>query len=231
MARHGKKYREAVSKIDQTKLYSPKEALDLIKEVSYTKFDSTVDLAVNLGVDPKQADQNIRGAVPLPHGLGKTVRVLVFAKGDKALEAKDAGAEYVGGDELAKQITDGWMEFDQVIATPDMMGVVGRLGKILGPRGMMPNPKVGTVTMDVTKAINEVKAGRVEYRVDKAGVIHAPFGKVSFDSDKLLDNFNTLIDTLLKAKPSTSKGTYMKKVYISSTMGPSVKINVASFKA
>ncbi len=230
MAR-GKKYRASMEKIDRTKAYSLDEAIQLVKDTNLTKFDATLDIAVNLGVDPRHADQNVRGATPLPHGLGKSVRIVVFAKGDKAAEAGDLGVEFVGGDELATKIQGGWMDFDAVIATPDMMAVVGKLGRVLGPRGLMPNPKLGTVTFDVVKAINELKAGRTEYRVDKAGIVHAPVGKLSFDTPKLKDNVMAVVDALIKLKPSTSKGTYIKKFSISSTMSPSVRVDSTSYKA
>jgi large subunit ribosomal protein L1 len=231
MANAGKKYRAAAASFDTQKVFPLEEAVSLVKSTSYTKFDATVDLSINLGVDPRHADQNVRGAIPLPHGLGKTVRIVVFAKGEKVQEAEAAGVEEVGGDELAAKIQGGWMDFDQVIATPDMMGVVGKLGRILGPRGLMPNPKVGTVTFDVTKAINELKAGRAEFRVDKAGIVHAPVGKASFEVSKLVDNTNTLIEALVRAKPSTAKGTYLKKATMSSTMGPGVRVDLTSYKA
>jgi large subunit ribosomal protein L1 len=230
MAR-GKKYKAALKKVDRTKTYALEDAVKLVKDISFSKFDGTVDLAVNLGVDPKQADQNVRGAVALPHGLGKTVRIVVFAKGEAAQLAANAGVEAVGGDDLANKINGGWLDFDQVIATPDMMGVVGKLGRVLGPRGLMPNPKLGTVTMDVVKAINELKAGRVEYRVDKAGIVHAPVGKASFATDKLLDNAKTVVEAIARAKPATAKGTYLKKISISATMSPSVRIDPAPFRA
>lgn len=230
MARRGKKYRAAAEKVDRNKEYSLEEAVNLVKETSFAKFDGTVDLAVNLGVDPRHADQNVRGATPLPHGLGKSVRIVVFAKGEKAQEAQDAGVEYVGADDLTKKIQDGWLEFDQVIATPDMMGQVGRLGKVLGPRGLMPNPKLGTVTFEVGKAINELKAGRAEFRVDKAGIVHTAVGKVSMDSDKLAGNIKAVIDALLRAKPASSKGAYLKKVCLSSTMSPGVRVDATPFK-
>ena len=229
MAR-GKKYRKSAEKIDRTRLYDLKEAFQLVKESSYSKFDGSVDIAVNLGVDPRHADQNVRGATPLPHGLGKSVRIIVFAKGDKATEAESAGVEAVGAEDLMKRIQEGWLDFDAVIATPDMMGVVGRLGKVLGPRGLMPNPKLGTVTFEVGKAIEELKAGRTEYRVDKAGIVHAPVGKVSFDADKLYDNAKTVVDALLRAKPSTAKGTYLKRMCVSATMGPGIKVDVTPFR-
>jgi large subunit ribosomal protein L1 len=230
MANAGKKYRAAAASFDAQKAFSLEEAASLVKSTSYTKFDATVDLSINLGVDPRHADQNVRGAIPLPHGLGKTVRIAVFAKGEKVQEAEAAGVEEVGGDELAAKIQGGWMDFDQVIATPDMMGVVGKLGRILGPRGLMPNPKVGTVTFDVTKAINELKAGRAEFRVDKAGIVHAPIGKASFEASKLIDNANTLIEALVRAKPSTAKGTYLKKATMSATMGPGVRVDLTPYK-
>lgn len=230
MAKRGKKYREAFAKIDRETDYSLSEACKLVKETSYSKMDASVDLAVNLGVDPRHADQNIRGATPLPHGLGKKVRIVVFAKGDKAVEASDLNVEFVGADDLAKKITDGWLDFDHVIATPDMMGVVGRLGKVLGPRGLMPNPKLGTVTFDVAKAVGELRAGRAEYRVDKAGIVHTSVGRVGFSENQLADNVTTVMEALLKAKPSTAKGTYLKKVSLSATMGPGVRIDPAPFK-
>jgi large subunit ribosomal protein L1 len=230
MAR-GKKYKAALSKVDKSKHYQLDEAVSLVKQLSFSKFDGTVDIAVNLGVDPRQADQNVRGAVALPHGLGKTVRIVVFAKGEAAQVASNAGVEAVGGDDLATKINGGWLDFDQVIATPDMMGVVGKLGRVLGPRGLMPNPKLGTVTMDVAKAINELKAGRVEYRVDKAGIVHAPVGKVSFPAEKLLDNARTVVEAIAKAKPATAKGTYLKKLSVSATMSPSVRVDAAPFRA
>ena len=199
MAKRGKKYREALAKIDRDSEYLLEEACKLVKETSYSKMDASVDLAVNLGVDPRHADQNIRGATPLPHGLGKKVRIVVFAKGEKAAEASELGVEFVGADDLAKKVTDGWLEFDHVIATPDMMGVVGRLGKVLGPRGLMPNPKLGTVTFDVAKAVGELRAGRAEYRVDKAGIVHASVGRVGFTEQQLADNAKTVLDAFLKA--------------------------------
>jgi len=230
MAHRGKKYRAAAAKVEPTKQYTLDEAVDLVKQTTFCKFDATVNLAVNLGIDPRQADQNVRGAVPLPHGLGKSVRIVVFAKGEKATQAKAEGVDEVGGDELATKIQGGWLDFDAVIATPDMMGVVGKLGKILGPRGLMPNPKLGTVTFDVLKAINELRAGRTEYRADKAGIIHCPVGKVSFELNSLADNTRTVIEALLRAKPATAKGTYLKKISLSSTMSPGVKIDVAPFR-
>ncbi|HWR06632.1 50S ribosomal protein L1 [Sporomusa sp.] len=225
MPKHGKRYIEAAKLIDLDKLYDPEEAVELIKKTASAKFDQTVEVAVKLGVDPKHADQQVRGAVVLPHGTGKTKRVLVFAKGEKAKEAEAAGADIVGAEDIVEKIQGGWADFDVAVATPDMMGMVGRLGKILGPKGLMPNPKVGTVTLDVTRAINEIKAGKIEYRTDKAGNIHAPIGKISFDNEKLLRNFHTLIDTLIKVKPSAAKGQYMRNISLSSTMGPGVKVN------
>lgn len=225
MAKFGKKYQEAANLVEVDKLYEVAEAFELVKKIVTAKFDETVEVAVKLGVDPKHADQQVRGAVVLPHGTGKTKNVLVFAKGEKAKEAEAAGADIVGAEELVQKIQGGWTDFDVAVATPDMMGLVGRLGKVLGPRGLMPNPKVGTVTLDVTRAINEIKAGKIEYRTDKAGNIHAPIGKGSFESAKLQENFQTLIDTLNKAKPSAAKGQYMRAITVSTTMGPGIKIN------
>jgi large subunit ribosomal protein L1 len=230
MAGRGKKYRKVAELVDRNKLYSLDEAAGLIKSLSFSKFDGTVDLAVNLGVDPRHADQNVRGTTPLPHGLGKTVRIVVFAKGEAAQQAEAAGVAAVGGDDLATKINGGWLEFDQVIATPDMMGVVGKLGRVLGPRGLMPNPKLGTVTPDVVKAINELKAGRTEFRVDKAGIVHVPVGKASFPADKLAENMKAVVDAIVKAKPSTAKGTYLKKIAVSATMSPGVRIDPAPFR-
>lgn len=228
---HGKKYREAAKKIDPLKHYGLEEAASIIKTISYSKFDGTVDLSINLGVDPKQADQNVRGATVLPNGLGKSVRIIVFAKGENAALAAAQGVDAVGGDDLATKINGGWLDFDQVIATPDMMGVVGKLGKVLGPRGLMPNPKLGTVTPDVVKAINELKAGKTEYRVDKAGIVHVPIGKVSFDAVKIAENAKAVIEAISRAKPSTSKGTYLKKICISATMSPGVRVDPTPFRA
>jgi large subunit ribosomal protein L1 len=227
----GKFQKEAKAKVDRSLCYPVEEALALVKDVAYAKFDETVEIAVRLGVDPRKADQMVRGAVVLPNGLGKTVRVLVFAKGEKALEAKEAGADYVGGDDLVEKIQGGWFDFDTAIATPDMMGVVGKIGRLLGPRGLMPNPKVGTVTFEVGKAVEEAKSGKVAYRVEKAGIVQAPVGKVSFEADKLQENLMTLVDALVKAKPSSAKGTYLKKVTVSSTMGPGVNIDVPGLQA
>ena len=226
-----KKLKEAKAKIDRTRAYSVEEAIALVKETAFAKFDETVDLCVRLGVDPRKADQMVRGAVVMPNGLGKTVRVLVFAKGEKAQEAQAAGADYVGADDLVAKIQGGWFDFDTAIATPDMMGTVGKIGMLLGPRGLMPNPKVGTVTFDVGRAVSEAKSGKVEYRVEKAGIIHAPVGKVSFDVEKLQGNIVALMDALIKAKPSTAKGTYLKKVCISSTMGPGINVDVPGVQA
>jgi large subunit ribosomal protein L1 len=225
MPKHGKKFQEATKAVDGNMLYEAIEALELVKKVAPAKFDETVELAVRLGVDPRHADQQLRGAVVLPHGLGKTKTVLVFAKGDKAKEAEAAGADFVGAEDMVEKIQGGWMDFDVAIATPDMMALVGRLGRVLGPRGLMPNPKTGTVTMDVERAVNEAKAGKVNYRTDKAGIIHTPIGKVSFDVDKLLGNMKVVVDTLIKAKPAAVKGTYVKGITVSSTMGPGVKVN------
>jgi len=224
-----KRYRAATEKVDRSKTYALSEAIEILREWEAVKFDESVDLAINLGVDPKHADQMVRGALVLPHGVGKDTRVLVFAKGEKEKEAQEAGADHVGGADLAKRIQEeGWLEFDRVIATPDMMSVVGRLGRILGPRGIMPNPKLGTVTMDVGNAVREHKAGKVEYRVDKAGIIHVSIGKCSFEVDKLVENASTLIDVVIKAKPAASKGTYLKKISVSTTMGPGIRIDPAS---
>lgn len=224
MPKHGKNYREMAAVIDRQKLYEPAEALGLVKSIAKAKFDETVEVAMRLGVDPRHADQQVRGAVVLPHGTGRTVRVLVFAKGEKAKEAEAAGADRVGAEDVVEDIQKGWLDFDVAIATPDMMGAVGKLGKILGPKGLMPNPKTGTVTFEVGKAVSDSKAGKVEYRVDKTGIIHVPIGKVSFDADKLLGNFRTLMDAVIKAKPSGAKGTYIKSITVSSTMGPGVRI-------
>ena len=225
MAKKGKKYTEALKLVDRSKAYGITEAIELVKKTDFAKFDATVEAAFRLGVDPKKADQQIRGAVVLPNGTGKTQRVLVFAKGEKAKEAEVAGADYVGDAEYINKINQGWFEFDVIVATPDMMGEVGKLGRTLGPKGLMPNPKTGTVTFDVTKAVNEIKAGKVEYRVDKAGIIHVPIGKVSFDDQKLVENFQTIFETLLKVKPAAAKGTYMKNVTVTSTMGPGIKVD------
>lgn len=227
-----KRYQAAAGQFDREASYSLEEAIEILKEWGSAKFDESVEIAINLGVDPKHSDQMVRGAVVLPHGLGKTNRVLVFAKGEKEKEAEEAGADHVGGEELAKRIQDeGWLEFERVIATPDMMSVVGRLGKVLGPRGIMPNPKLGTVTMDVGQAVREQKAGKVEYRVDKAGIIHVAIGKKSFDADKLVGNAAALIEVVIKAKPAVAKGVYLKKISISTTMGPGVRIDPSRVQA
>jgi large subunit ribosomal protein L1 len=228
MAHLGKKYRAAAEKVDRRKRYTVEEGFQVLKETAAArspKFDQTVDVALNLGVDPKHADQMVRGAVVLPHGTGKSKRVAVFAKGEKQREAEDAGADVVGAEDLSKRIEEGWMEFDTVIATPDMMGIVGRLGKVLGPRGLMPNPKVGTVTMDVARAVKDAKGGKIEFRVEKAGIVHAPLGKASFGTDKLRDNFYALTDLVMKLKPATAKGVYLKGIAVSTTMGPGIKID------
>ena len=228
MARKSKGYRSAAEKVDRTRHYPLPEALDLARETKRTKFDETVEIAVRLGVDPRKAAQNIRGTVLLPHGTGKSVRVAVFAKGDKAQEAEQAGADVVGGEDLAKRISDeGWLEFDKAVATPDMMSVVGKLGRILGPRGLMPNPKVGTVTADVAQAVQDLKGGKVEYRVDKAGNVHVPVGKASFDGISLLDNTKSLLDSLVRAKPASAKGTYVRSITVSTSMGPGVRVDAA----
>ncbi|AUN12844.1 50S ribosomal protein L1 [[Clostridium] sordellii] len=228
MAKKGKKYVEALNKIDRTRLYDASEALNLVAEVASAKFDETVEAHIKLGVDSRHADQQVRGAVVLPHGTGKTKRVLVFAKGAKAEEATNAGADFVGAEDLVQKIQgENWFEFDVVVATPDMMGVVGRLGRVLGPKGLMPNPKSGTVTFDVAKAIDEIKAGKVEYRLDKTNIIHVPVGKVSFGGEKLTENFAALMDAIVKAKPAAAKGQYLKSIAVTSTMGPGVKVNPA----
>lgn len=226
----GKKMEKAIVDKDLTKDYDLEEAIELVKKASFAKFDETVDIAFNLGVDPRKSDQMVRGTVVLPHGTGKTVRVLVFAKGEKEKEARDAGADFVGAEDLVEKIQGGWLEFDKAVATPDLMGLVGKLGKLLGPRGLMPNPKLGTVTFEVAKAVKEIKAGKVEYRTDKAGIVHIPFGKVSFDKTKLVENASAVIKSVGKVKPATSKGKYIKKVSISSTMGPGVRIDVTKLK-
>jgi large subunit ribosomal protein L1 len=225
MPKRGKNYLDALKEYDKAEQYEVAQAMEIVAKTAKAKFDETVEVHVKLGVDGRHADQQVRGAIVLPHGVGKTKRVLVFAKGPKATEAEEAGAEFVGAEELAQKIQGGWFDFDVVIATPDMMSVVGRLGKILGPKGLMPNPKSGTVTMDVTKAIEEVKAGKVEYRLDKSNIIHTPIGKASFGSEKLADNFNALLGAIIKAKPAAAKGQYLRSVTVATTMGPGVKIN------
>lgn len=226
----GKKLDNVLSKVDLTKEYSIEDAIALVKEGAVARFDETVDMAINLGVDAKKSDQMVRGTVVLPYGTGKPVRVLVFAKGEKEKEAKEAGADYVGAEDLVEKIQQGWLEFDKTVATPDLMGLVGKLGKILGPRGLMPNPKLGTVTFDIAKAVKEIKAGKVEYKVEKAGIVHVPVGKASFDKDKLLENTMTILKSVTKAKPATSKGKYIKKITLSSTMGPGIKIDISKLK-
>ncbi|MEW6737129.1 MAG: 50S ribosomal protein L1 [Acidobacteriota bacterium] len=228
MPKSGKKYRQAAAQIEENKAYLLNDALALVKKIAFAKFDETVELTMVLGVDPRKADQMVRGTVVLPHGLGKSKRVCVIASGDKQKEAREAGADEVGGDDIVERIKGGWLEFDAVIATPDMMKSVGTLGKILGPRGLMPNPKTGTVTFEVTKAVGETKAGKVEFRVDKTGVIHAPVGKVSFDQNRLYENTKMLVDAIMRAKPQTSKGRYVKATYVASTMGPGVKVDSAA---
>lgn len=230
MPKHGKKYNEVAKLINPDATYEPAEAIELVKKAAPAKFDETVDVAVRLGVDPRKQDQAVRGVVVLPHGTGKTKRVLVFAKGEKAKEAEAAGADFVGDQDMINKIQQGWFDFDVCVATPDMMSEVGKLGRLLGGKGLMPNPKAGTVTFDVAKAVQEIKAGKIEYRLDKAGQIHAPLGKVSFDAEKLQENFKVLIDALLRAKPAAAKGVYLKNVAISSTMGPSVRVNLQSFR-
>lgn len=231
MAKIGKKTKAARSKVDAVKTYDLETACQLVSEAAFCKFDETVDIALTLGVDPKKADQNIRGSAALPHGLGKKIRVAVFAKGDKAQEAKEAGADIIGAEDLAEQIKNGQMDFDSLIATPDMMAQVGKVGKILGPRGLMPSPKVGTVTMDVGGVVKSIKAGRAEYRVEKTGIVHAPVGKASFGGKKLSENVTALLQAIIKAKPSTSKGVYLQKATLSSTMGPGVKVDLAPFRS
>ena len=225
MPNHGKKYRKVVEGYDSQQTYGINDGVELLKKLHFVRFDESVDIAVRLGVDPRHADQMVRGAVALPHGIGKSVRVLVFAKGDKVAEARDAGADFVGGADLVEKIQGDWLDFDKVVATPDMMGNVGRIGRVLGPRGLMPNPKTGTVTFDVAKTVQELKAGKIDFRVEKAGIVHAPVGRMSFDADKLAENVGTLIDTLLRLKPASAKGQYIKSVTISGTMTPGVKLD------
>lgn len=226
----GKKLDNVISKIDLSREHSIEDAISFLKENVVARFDETVDMAVNLGVDPKKSDQMVRGTVVLPYGTGKPVRVLVFAKGEKEKEAKEAGADYVGAEDIVEKIQQGWLEFDKAVATPDLMGLVGRLGKILGPRGLMPNPKLGTVTFDIAKAVKEIKAGKVEYKVEKAGIVHVPIGKVSFDKEKLYENAIAILKSIAKAKPATSKGKYIKKITVSSTMGPGIKVDTSKLK-
>jgi large subunit ribosomal protein L1 len=230
MTKRGKKYQEAVKLIDADAMYEPLQAIELVKQTAKAKFDETVEVAVRLGVDPKKQDQNVRGVVVLPHGTGKTKRVLVFAKGDKAKEAEQAGADFVGDQDMINKIQQGWFDFDVCVATPDMMSEVGKLGRLLGGKGLMPNPKAGTVTFDVAKAIQEIKAGKIEYRLDRAGQIHAPIGKVSFTEDKLVENLRVLIEALNRAKPSTAKGIYLKSIAVSSTMGPGARVNAQIYR-
>ena len=228
--KHGKKYTDSIKLIDSAKAYDPEEAVDLVCKTSKAKFDETIEISCRLGVDPRHADQQVRGAVVLPHGTGRVVRVLVITKGDKVKEAEAAGADFVGGEEMVHKIqTENWFGYDVIVATPDMMGVIGRIGRVLGPKGLMPNPKSGTVTMDLTKAINDIKAGKVEYRVDKTAIIHCPVGKASFGIEKLSQNLQTLMDAINKAKPATAKGIYVRSLYLSSTMGPAVKVNPTKF--
>jgi len=227
----GRRRKDAVAKVERDRRYTLLEACALVKEAGFARFEESVDIAVRLGVNPRHADQMVRGAIVLPHGIGKSKTVLVFAKGEKATAAENAGADFVGADELVKRVQDGFLDFDTVIATPDMMGQVGRLGRVLGPRGLMPNPKVGTVTMDVEKAVGEAKAGKIEFRVEKAGIIHAPLGKKSFDAQKLCENAQALVGALIKAKPSSAKGTYVRSITMSSTMGPGIKVDPASIEA
>ncbi|MEI3613917.1 50S ribosomal protein L1 [Pseudogracilibacillus sp. SO30301A] len=231
MKKRGKKYQEATKLVDRNKTYNIGEAVALLKKASTANFDETVEVAFRLGVDPKKADENIRGAVVLPNGTGKTQRVLVFAKGEKIKEAEAAGADYIGDQDIVNKINEGWFDFDVIVATPDMMAEVGKLGRVLGPKGLMPNPKTGTVTFEVEKAVNEIKAGKVEYRVDKSSNLHVPIGKISFEDEKLIENFNTIIDTILKAKPQSSKGTYLRTVVVTSTMGPGIKIDTSGYTA
>jgi large subunit ribosomal protein L1 len=231
MSGNGKSYRAALAKIDRVQRYPLEEGLRLVKETRRAKFDETVEMAVRLGVDPRQADQNVRGTVSLPHGIGKTVRVLAFAKGEKEKEAQEAGADYVGAEDLIKKISDGWFEFDKTVATPDMMAAVGRIGKVLGPRGLMPNPKTGTVTMEIGKAVKEIKAGKLEFRVDKAGIVHVPVGKASFSQEQLINNAKAVLTSILRAKPASAKGNYVRGVTISTTMGPGIKIDLSQVRA
>jgi large subunit ribosomal protein L1 len=230
MSGNGKSYRAALAKIDRGQRYPLEEGLRLVKETGRAKFDETVEMAVRLGVDPRQADQNVRGTVSLPHGIGKTVRVLAFAKGDKEKEAQEAGADYVGAEDLIKKISEGWFDFDKTVATPDMMAAVGRIGKVLGPRGLMPNPKTGTVTMEIGKAVKEIKAGKLEFRVDKAGIVHVPVGKASFSQEQLVDNAKAVLTSILRAKPASAKGNYVRGVTIAATMGPGIKVDLSQVR-
>jgi len=230
MSGNGKSYRAALAKVDRNQRYLLEDTLRLVKETARAKFDETVEMAVRLGVDPRQADQNVRGTVTLPHGMGKTVRVLAFAKGEKEKEAQEAGADFVGSDELIKRISEGWFDFDKTVATPDMMATVGRIGKVLGPRGLMPNPKTGTVTPDIGKAIKEIKAGKLEFRVDKAGIVHVPVGKASFGAEQLIDNAKAVLMSILRTKPASAKGNYVRGVTISTTMGPGIKVDLSQVR-
>ncbi|NLJ67668.1 MAG: 50S ribosomal protein L1 [Clostridiales bacterium] len=228
--KRGKKYQDSLKLVDRTKLYDIQEGIELVKQTAKAKFDETIEASVRLGVNPRHADQQVRGAVVLPHGTGRTIRVLVFAKGEKAREAEAAGADFVGAEEMVQKIQEeNWLDFDVCVATPDMMGLVGRLGRVLGPRGLMPNPKSGTVTMEVTKAVQDIKAGKVEYRVDRTGIIHVPIGKASFDAEKISENLSVLMDAIVKAKPASAKGTYLRSVVLASTMGPGIKLNPGLF--
>jgi large subunit ribosomal protein L1 len=231
MSGNGKAYRASLAKVDRGQRYPLEEGLRLVKETGRAKFDETVEMAVRLGVDPRQADQNVRGTVSLPHGIGKTVRVLAFAKGEKEKEAQEAGADYVGAEDLIKKISDGWFDFDKTVATPDMMAAVGRIGKVLGPRGLMPNPKTGTVTMEIGKAVKEIKAGKLEFRVDKAGIVHVPVGKASFSHEQLIDNAKAVLTSILRVKPASAKGNYVRGVTVSATMGPGIKIDLSQVRA
>jgi large subunit ribosomal protein L1 len=231
MSGNGKSYRAALAKLDRSQRYLLEDGLRLVKETARAKFDETVEMAVRLGVDPRQADQNVRGTVSLPHGMGKVVRVLAFAKGEKEKEAQEAGADFVGSEDLIKKISEGWFDFDKTVATPDMMAAVGRIGKVLGPRGLMPNPRTGTVTADIGKAVKEIKAGKLEFRVDKAGIVHVPVGKASFNPEKLIDNAKAVLTSLLRAKPASAKGNYVRGVTVSTTMGPGIKIDLSQVRA
>lgn len=231
MSGNGKNYRAALAKVDRTQRYPLEDSLRLVKDTARAKFDETVEMAIRLGVDPRQADQNVRGTVNLPHGMGKTVRVLAFAKGEKEKEAQEAGADFVGSDELIKKINEGWFDFDKTVATPDMMAAVGRIGKVLGPRGLMPNPKTGTVTVDIGKAVREIKAGKLEFRVDKAGIIHVAVGKASFGPEQLIDNAKAVLMSILRAKPASAKGNFVRGVTVSTTMGPGIKVDLSQIRS